>query len=541
MKTQNELIDTKKESVLRQFSAPLVLCLFLLLAVGAADARNYHVDCRNPRSDNDGPGSIDQPFENIYPASFAAVGGDSIIVHPGTYREFIELDEKADDWVTFIADPPYSVVLEGKIPLNCIVLRDGPGWVKDASPNNIWYQRLLPLHGCSGRMFKEAWCDGERFPCPFIYGCGISREFAPKGSEMRDDSLFVWLPEDEHPDEHSWELAMTQGILMNGWIRVEHFIFRNYSYSGITVAYGKAEVMGNICEYNGRAGISVKWCGQDTVLVKDNISRYNCGGIGYSQGIAVYGIEGPNVFIIKNISHDNFDGGPCGTDGKGFSMDTACEGGGAWYLNNVAYRNAGPGFSINKSDNCVLVNNTSFNNIQKEESICGCEIVIRATTESGGTADNLVIRNNLVAVQGGSCRRTIGFSYPYNAMPEEVLMDHNLHFRWPDGDESTKLVRFSLHAQGQDYNYNLDLEGLQEFCIEDWCPGWGRGSLYTDPLVEKWDEGDFRFVHDSPAIDMAVEQWAPNEDFYGTSRPWGRRSDIGAFEYNGKAPLDSMD
>jgi len=40
---------------------------------------------------------------------------------------------------------------------------------------------------------------------------------------------------------------------------------------------------------------------------------------------------------------------------------------------------------------------------------------------------------------------------------------------------------------------------------------------------------------------MAADEWAPDDDFFGTERPWGRRADIGAFEYDGQFPRGSED
>lgn len=512
----------------------LWLALIFFAQAGNAHGTTFHVDQSNPAACNSGPGTLDNPFLNILAACIYVTGGDSVIVHEGTYNEFIKLNDKVDDWVTFRAESPGSVVLDGRIPLDFILHRDDAGWEKDPSESNIWFRKLSNLILMAETICMEAWRDSLRMPCPFVYSCGMIQEFDVGCSAMHSDTLFVWLPEEDHPDDREWSLALPTGAIMNSIMRVEDFIFRNYSNNGISIKDGKAEARGNICEYNGRAGISVLWCGEDTISVSDNISRYNCGGIGYSQGIAVYKAEGPNIFIERNISHDNYDGGPCHTDGKGFSFDSAEEGSGAVFANNVAYRNASAGFAINKSDNCLFVNNTSFNNMQKEGTWFGCELVVRGTDEPGGTADNIIIINNLFASQPSQGRRTIGLSYPDGMLPENIIMDHNLHFRWRNTDETTELVRFSVRSGDSTTEYHLNLEDLLDFSIGDWSVSWGDGSLFTNPLAEYWAEGDFKVDFDSPAIDAGSTESAPLFDYYGTERPTGAGVDIGAFEYLGE-------
>ena len=532
-------MKTRKKPTTQAFRNRLTITLFVLWTAlvffaqtGTAYGFTFHVDRSSPVASNSGPGTLEEPFKNVLAACRYVTGGDSVLVHEGVYHDFIKVDKDVDDWVTFRAETPGSVVLDGRIPLDYLFRPDDMGWEKDPSESNIWYRKLHSIIKWAETAHIEAWRDSLRMPCPFVYSCGKTQEFEEGCSVMSVDTLFVWLPEEDHPDDHEWRLALPNGAIMNKIMRVEDFIFRNYSINGISIRDGKAEATGNICEHNGRAGISVLWCGEDTIRVADNISRYNCGGIGYSQGIGVYRVEGPNIFIERNISHDNYDGGPCRTDGNGFSYDTAEEDGGAVFANNVAYRNAGGGFSINLSDNCVFVNNTSFNNLQKENTWFGCEMIIRATDEPGGTADNIIVSNNLFAVQGGAHRRTVGFSYPDSLLPQNVTMDHNLHFRWRETDDTTELVRFSVKSGDTSTEYHLNLEELQNFSIGDWSVFWGDGSLFTNPLSEEWADGDFTFSFDSPAIDAGAIEGAPLYDYYGTERPSGGGVDIGAFEYS---------
>jgi hypothetical protein len=340
------------------------------------------------------------------------------------------------------------------------------------------------------------------------------------------------LEKGDDPIVHSWEVDFRFGCNMSRkYMRVEGFVFTNFGDSGITISKDKTEALGNLCIGNGRSGISVISTGVDTVLVDGNEASFNCGGIGYSQGITVYKATGPFNIIRNNISHDNFDGGPCGTDGKGFSYDTASSNGGAIFENNIAYGNMGPGFAINLSWNATLVNNVSFNNLQGEEW-GGAEYIIRSTVDKN--SNNIIMRNNIAGVRAASSKRGLQILYHKDMIPEElsIELDHNLFYKWPYTDENTKMILVNLTLNGTTHKvFDMNLEEYQNFSVRNYTPGWGVGAVFSDPLIPGWSSGDFRLSEDSPAIDAGTEENAPALDFFGTPRPQGSAVDIGAHEY----------
>ena len=59
----------------------------------------------------------------------------------------------------------------------------------------------------------------------------------------------------------------------------------------------------------------------------------------------------------------------------------------------------------------------------------------------------------------------------------------------------------------------------------------GRGSVQADPLFRYAENGDFRLLEGSPAINVAYKKYTPGDDYSGTPRPQGRGADLGAFEF----------
>ncbi|HOV74488.1 MAG TPA: PKD domain-containing protein [Candidatus Hydrogenedentes bacterium] len=79
----------------------------------------------------------------------------------------------------------------------------------------------------------------------------------------------------------------------------------------------------------------------------------------------------------------------------------------------------------------------------------------------------------------------------------------------------------------------------------------GTGNINTDPLFTDAGNNDFSLRPESPCIDKAASEGAPNDDYRGIPRPQGLSADMGAFEYwappvadfiaapaDGYAPLD---
>lgn len=516
-----------------------LLCLSVFCAlffISPASPATYYVDCNHPAADDSNPGTPDLPLLHILKACDLVASGDSVIVRPGEYYEFVVpyKGSTSDDWITYLSEEPRGAVIKGTVPVE----KTGPNtdWLLEdpEDPANIWFRVLKSEIAGFPAQYTEAWMDGVRMPATFEYSCGITYEFEEGRSEVRDDSLFVWLPENDDPFEHEWEVSFDYGMSgCRDHVHFEGFVLEGFGLNGIRVCGdNRVKIINNLCRYNGRAGISIISTGIDSVIIDGNESCYNCGGIGYSQGISVYQAAGPNNFVRNNVSHHNYDGGPCDSDGKGFSLDTGIVEGGAVFENNAAYENAGAGFSVNISWNGIFINNVSFNNLQKENSFSGSEFHIRSAGYK--TSNKIVMRNNIMAVRPGSCRRGLGISYHKDRIPEnlDIVLDHNLYFKWPFADEETKLIRVSLATSDTTTRiFDLDYEDFRNFTCGEYEPGWGEGALFLNPVMEGWRSGDFRISPESPAIDTGSDEDAPAIDFFGTPRPVGAGFDVGAHEY----------
>lgn len=510
------------------------ISVFLFLQQSLLLAKTYYVDINHPAADNHNPGTEQLPWATIRKANQTVGAGDTVIVRPGVYHDWIhpEAAGDADNWIVYKSEPLHGAILEGWVVLDSVAV-DGSEW-RHVSPDtaNIWLRDL------KSAAFTEAWMDSVRLDYPYPYPCD-TLQFSPGRSYVDSTrTLYVWLPPGETPFNHTWHITLRSGVWLfhkeglsrQKYVCVEGFVIQNYGLSGINVSCDYVRISKNISRRNGRGGIEVIYC--DHVLVEDNEVYENCTGIGYSQGITAFNVFGTDILFRRNISHHNYDGADpqhCGTEGHGFLLDTCHPNAGASFINNVAYNNAGFGFGVYQACNGFFINNTSFNNHHKSDP--GCECYVGAT---GAYASNhLLFRNNIFAGRPDE-QSCLSITYPWANPPVDVKFDHNLYYQ-PDADENSKLFQLNFRYAGGEKNWSLNMSEFQNFSVNyeelTFEPHWGEGSLVADPQFIDWQAADFRLAENSPAIDAGSSESAPATDFYGILRPQGAGYDLGACEF----------
>ncbi len=142
---------------------------FLLLLCGlSVEAKNIHV---SPSGSNSNKGTAESPFRTISKAALVAVGGDSVIIHEGVYRERVSPAQgglNSQYRITYIAAEGEKVQLKGSDEVT--------GWKKVSG--NVW-QVTLPnsyfgefnpydtniygdwLHKGKDRHLGEVYIDGK--------------------------------------------------------------------------------------------------------------------------------------------------------------------------------------------------------------------------------------------------------------------------------------------------------------------------------------------------------------------------------------------
>ncbi|MCD4833209.1 MAG: T9SS type A sorting domain-containing protein, partial [Bacteroidales bacterium] len=157
--------------------------------------------------------------------------------------------------------------------------------------------------------------------------------------------------------------------------------------------------------------------------------------------------------------------------------------------NNIAYNNEEVGIWIanwslaseQPMKDIEVINNTLYNN--GNEWGGGINVM-------NSDAENVVIRNNI-------CSQNLSFQIVIEDTPQNLIVDHNL------------------------------IDGYMGYFGEIY----GSDSVVGNPMFVNFSGADFHLLESSPAIDNGSSIDAPNDDFYGNSRPQGTGYDIGAYEY----------
>ncbi len=259
-----------------------IFALLWLMAPWALGAV-YVVDGQAPNASDTNPGTPDAPLKTINRAAEIVQPGDTVIVKAGVYREHVRLTRsgKPGAPVTFVADPPHSVVITGadimtgwervpgeepvyRIPWkHRFIINTRPdGSLVEQHPDDeehrLWGRAELVLS--DGQMclpmlrleeLRSAWSRhaealkaGKPSPVlqpplpnlarPFAGAfCVAPKEEAPQAQERW---LYVWLADGSDPNQHQIEAA-TRGALfgLSPWenaegvhfVHVRGFIFRH--------------------------------------------------------------------------------------------------------------------------------------------------------------------------------------------------------------------------------------------------------------------------------------------------------------------------
>ncbi len=307
------------------------------------------------------------------------------------------------------------------------------------------------------------------------------------------DGIFSWQPAP----------AISFSYIRNNKIRQS---FNN----GIMIREGANSVVirDNDVMYSGTSHISV---------LRDSINNFvyrNSGQFGgyYSETMTYPGSSAFNIHTSGsgNVFDSNYAAYQVdltGNDGNGYIVDLMRDGGSVLLRNNIAYRNMGSGIRTTESPRALIINNTLAENGYRAVNPRGGSGVGLSRDED---IDNVIINNIFYNNAHAGIKA-------YRIIDQQRAIEQNMYysdsgapFIW-DGYEFDERVYSSLDS------------------IRNNTP-WERYGVAGDPLFESIDDGNFRPMSNSRAIDRGRKMILVPADADGKSRPQGRWYDIGAYE-----------
>jgi len=270
-----------------------------------AEAAVYHVAQGHRAASDDGPGTAEQPWQTVGKAAQVAEAGDRVVVHAGTYREYVEPRNSGRPGAPIVYEGAEGeeVVLTGadvitgweRVPGDRPIFK--VAWphkfiINHVDGKPIYHHPADDNHLRSGRA-EQIIVDGEVWDSPQLV---LSLDEMQPGTffpDVESDTLYVWLADGSGPDEHQIE-GSTRGLIFgtNPWRRKEGF---DYVYvRGFTFRYaatfaqrpavwllGKGNLVEDcVVEWMSGGGVGVG--PQDGVLRRCVIR--NCGHVGGCAG-----------------------------------------------------------------------------------------------------------------------------------------------------------------------------------------------------------------------------------------------------------------
>ena len=466
-------------------AVPLTPGLLLALASAvscpvSAYASEYYVSVGG---DDGGPGTKAEPFATIQRAATAVVAGDTVHVGPGRYAQYLELDE------TIVGTPTDPITFVGRVDI------DGERAILDGTGLSPPQNALISIMGAQ-----------------HVVVTGFRLEHAELGAGIK---VF---------DRWAGETIHSQHIVIE-----DNEIYDTRS-SGIGV-----------------------WNATD-VVVRANEIELACNAFDASGLQETLTIASTTSFTVAdNDVHDTGGDGSGGGEGimvKGSSQD------GLVYGNRVYASYAeGPfrsGISVNPCCQDHFARDIDvFGNVVFD--LPRAHALVVATEGSGGVAEHIRVVNN-VAYDNANHGLTIA-DWGDGRLADITVVNntvvHNGYADWGGGISVANaraenvLVRNNIVSQNSAYQLKVWATGpglaIDTNLIDGFTEELGDAHIQGDAGFVDPGQADFHLIERSPAIDAAVPEAAPDDDFDGFARPVGEGFDIGAFEFGATPQGDGDD
>ena len=470
---------------------------------------NYYVSV----SGNDAnPGTLASPWRHIQYAMDRVGAGSTVNVLTGVYNEFVTFKNSG-------ASGNY-IVLQAYVGNTPVI--DGTG---------------LPISGETGlvTIANKQYVKLIGFEIRNLKAGGVSAAF-PQGVSVRGNGAFIEVRNNKvHDIENSCSRCGAHGIAVYGRdpnASIHDLIIDgNEIYNGkfgwsesmvLNANVEKFVVSNNIVHDNDNIGIDfIGYEGENPNPAVDrardgtvfgnlvyNINSYGNPAYGNERSAGgLYVDGGTNIIIERNIVHDSNLGVELASEhaGKNTSYITL--------RNNFFYNNTQTGIAIGgydkrrgSTENCVIVNNTLYNNFTQGD--WGAELYIQFDTR------NNIINNNIIFANASK-----RYIESWSAVMTNNLVDYNLYFASGGGTSGTwiwKNVTYTTFAAYQTASGN-DATSL----------------IGLDPLFVNPTAGDLHINTGSPAINAGINLTSSQMgtlDIDGNARIINGTVDIGADE-----------
>lgn len=550
------LFNTVCKLMQRSISASLLLALVSPYAWSAT----YYVDTNG--SDAASGTSLTAPFKTIQKAISKVVGGDTIYVRGGVYREEVNVNRSggtAEKMLSIHAYKDEVPIIRGSEIVNGWVLHQGKIWKKTNWMHN---SQQVFVGGNDSPSLQQIGMPAAHFTS-FHYknpvGNGLYSMVASSFYyDPNSRTLYIWLADGSDPNTKLVEASTKRRLMFMSvpYVHVKGFAFRHsnasaYSqmgaaielssnsviercdvqytdFTGISIGYLQtgAQAIDSVSSNNGNSGVVAPGSYNfkvSNVQMKNNNTRgfnalWHAGGIKattkaygvveYSEiannkGSGIwfdYANSGKPIVIRNNYIHDN------GPVDSAIFFEVSNNG---LIYNNVIANNERRGIYLSASDNTRVYNNTIFGT----KVYAGIEL--GGMPRVGATLTGNQVYNNIIS--HGTTRYDLAIATPNGESIANNSSDYNNYFR---ENGSIQLYMGIMLNTLEGFSKSTDLE---------------KNSVNQNPMFVSVSTAkaakDYRLSTTSALIDKGKATSNVNWDYANIARPQGKTHDIGAFEY----------
>lgn len=495
----------------------LLVVLSMLLAAFSTPTSAAATTCTHyvATTGNDAnPGTLSAPWKTIQKAANTAVPGDVVCVRGGIYKEVvvINVSGSADGGtITFKSYPGETAILDGKS------LKVPSGWgpmilIQNKSYITIQgfeirnYKSAAKAHSPIG-IFVTGYDDHIQLVNNVIHDMGTTfngknggdaHGIAVYGTDAPNSIHNVVI---EGNQLYNLKLGSSESLVVNG--NVDGFTITN------NIVHDNNNIGIDVIGFEGKSPDPTLDQARNGKVIGNTVNNINSyGNPAYGKERSADGIYvdgGRDTLIERNIVHHTNLGIELASEHAGRATSNIT------VRNNFVYSNTQVGIAIGgydeqrgSTENCVIVNNTFYNNYTQAD--WGAELYVQFDTR------NNIIENNIFFAT--SNRR---FIESWSEVMTNNVVDYNLYFATGSGTNGTwiwKNITYSTFAAYQSATGN-DADGLAG----------------VDPLLVNLTTPDLHLQPTSSAIDRGQNMTQSGTvDIDGQVRIQGAAIDLGADE-----------
>lgn len=460
------------------------------------------------------PGTSSAPWRTVQKSANTAAAGQTVCVRGGLYSEVVVINvsgSAAGGYITFMSYPGETAILDGAsltVPSGWgpMIRIENKSYIVIQGFEIRNYRSSLKAHSPIG-IFVTGYDDHIQLLNNIVHDMGTS--FSGKnGGDAHGIAVYGTAAPNSINNIvvngnqlYNLSLGSSESLVMNG--NVDGFTVTN------NIVHDNNNIGIDVIGFEGKSPDPAYDQARNGTVVGNtvyNINSYGNPAYGNERSAdGIYVDGGRDTLIERNIVHHTNIGVELASEHSGHATSNIT------VRNNFVYSNTQVGIAFGgydkrrgSTENCVIVNNTFYNNATQGD--WGAELYVQFDTR------NNIVENNIF--YANSARK---FIESWSAVMTANVVDYNLYFAAGGGTNGSFIWKNVTYTTFADYQAGSGNDA--------------HGLAGVDPLFVNVTTPDLHLQSTSPAIDRGFNlSQSGTTDIDGQARIQGAAIDLGADE-----------